>query len=117
LKIVAKADLFKICNSIVASGREYARKNNTPCPLMYAYHGTEYLGAGHGLSGILQVLLGFPEYLRENPDVERDVKNSVDFFLQIQKPNGNFPCAMDENHHEPRQESKDLIHWCHGAVG
>ena len=82
---------------------------------MFAYHGTEYLGSGHGLAGILQVLLCFPEYLKENPEAERDVKNSVDFFLQIQKTNGNIPCAMDEDHQNVREESKDLVHWCHGG--
>lgn len=28
-----------------------------PSPLMYEWHGTQYLGAAHGLAGILTVLL------------------------------------------------------------
>lgn len=85
---------------------------------MYAYHGTEYLGAGHGLAGILQILLSFPEYLSANPDVEKDVKNTVDFYFTIQKSNGNFPIAMDpDTHKAPRNECKDLLHWCHGGGG
>jgi len=83
---------------------------------MFAYHGTEYLGTGHGLAGILQVLLGFPEFLKENPEAERDIKDSVDFLLQIQKSNKNFPIEMDKNHKEIRVEEKDLVHWCHGGT-
>ena len=114
-KIIQKTDLFEICDSIVESGRLYAKKFNTPSPLMFAYHGIEYLGSGHGLAGILQVLLCFPEYLKENPEAERDVKNSVDFFLQIQNHNKNFPIEMDQNHTDIKVESKDLVHWCHGG--
>lgn len=64
------------------------------------------------------MLLSFPGYLRENPESDKYVKQSVDFLLSIQKSNGNFPSAMDElNHSMPRQDNKDLVHWCHGAGG
>uniref|UniRef100_A0A1I7WEY1 PAP2_C domain-containing protein n=1 Tax=Heterorhabditis bacteriophora TaxID=37862 RepID=A0A1I7WEY1_HETBA len=35
----------------------YASKYHSPCPLFYEYHGTEYIGAAHGLAGILQMAL------------------------------------------------------------
>ena len=73
--------------------------------------------ANWNFAGILQTLLNFPEFLKENPHTELDVKRSVDFFFEIQKMNYNFPCAMDENHQMARSETKDLIHWCHGASG
>lgn len=34
----------EICSSMLASGREYSQKNNSGLPLMYQYHGSEYLG-------------------------------------------------------------------------
>lgn len=49
--------MHEIARTIVASGKTYARVHNSPCPLMYAYYGTEYLGAAHGLCSILQVLI------------------------------------------------------------
>ena len=76
-----------------------------------------FKGAAHGLAGILQILISFPEYLQANPEAERDIKLSVDFYYTIQKSNGNFPSAMDEDHQLPRNENKDLVHWCHGAGG
>ena len=38
--------------------------------------------------------------------------------LSIKKSTGNFPSSINqENPSVPRNESKDLIHWCHGAGG
>jgi len=58
-------------------------------------------------------LLGFRDYLQDHPDVERDVKNSVDYILHTQKPDGNFPIVL----HDHLEEKKELVHWCHGAGG
>ncbi|MFH4980327.1 hypothetical protein AB6A40_007036 [Gnathostoma spinigerum] len=53
-------DLLKqVIDKILESGREYSLRNGSPCPLMYQWHGKEYLGAAHGLMGILQMLLRF----------------------------------------------------------
>ena len=68
----------------------------------------------------------------------------MDFILQLQSPEGNFPCAMDElgelhislliepdlvliSHMrlipliragpQKRPPSEELVHWCHGAPG
>lgn len=29
---------------MIKSGREYAKSHNSPCPLMYSYYKTQYLG-------------------------------------------------------------------------
>ena len=64
---------------------------------MYAYHGTEYLGAGHGLAGILQMLLSVPGYLQHRSEsAAQSVRASVDWLVSLQTPGGNFPCATDE---------------------
>jgi len=84
---------------------------------MYSYYNVEYLGAAHGLSGILQMLLSFPAYLQSDPIAEQDVKSSVDYLLSLQSPTGNFPCAMDELGSRARPEADELVHWCHGAAG
>ena len=63
---------------------------------MYSYYETEYLGAGHGLCAILQMLLMVPGFSGAHPEAEEDIKASVEFLLTLQTPLGNVPCAMDE---------------------
>lgn len=56
-EILSDIRLKAIINKVLESGRTYARRHRSPSPLMYQYYGTEYLGAAHGLMGILQMLL------------------------------------------------------------
>lgn len=116
-EVIPPAQMFALCDTVVRSGRAYSEHVKSPCPLMYQYHGTEYLGAAHGLSGILQALLSVPGYFNHNPSAEKDVKASVDYFLSLQNDEGNFPCATDETGARERPPEKSLIHWCHGAPG
>ncbi|CAG7723925.1 unnamed protein product [Allacma fusca] len=115
---VPKEDLREIWSTIVQSGRRYARHKSSPCPLMFSYYDTEYLGAAHGLCAILQILLSFPLFLKDDVDAERDIQQTCDFYLSLQSREGNFPCAMDEiSERNRRSESNELVHWCHGAPG
>lgn len=41
------------------------------------------------------------------------VKTCIDNFLQMQSPDGNFPCVLED---AGKLEHK-LVHWCHGAPG
>lgn len=43
-----------------------AKAGRFKCPLMYQWHGSFYLGAAHGMTGILYLLLQVKEYLTEN---------------------------------------------------
>lgn len=80
--------IIELCESIVQSGRQYSKAKRCSFPLMYAYHSTEYLGAAHGLSGIMHMLLESP-WFSTNPtyaipipkDYEADIKNTIDAFL------------------------------------
>ena len=78
-------------------------------------------GAAHGLSGILQMLLHFPDFLQADPSVEQEVHDAVDYMLAIMQPNGNVAPAMDEvagvRGARQRPDSQELVHWCHGAPG
>ncbi|XP_037933586.1 lanC-like protein 3 homolog [Teleopsis dalmanni] len=117
-KRITDDDIVAICQLIILSGREYAKHTGSPLPLMYQYHGTEYLGAAHGLCAILQVLLDSP-WFRTDPisapsaDL-RDIKRSIDFFLSLQDQEGNFPVALEDL---KTGREKRLVHWCHGAPG
>ncbi|EDW82080.1 uncharacterized protein Dwil_GK25614 [Drosophila willistoni] len=117
-KKITDDDLVSICQLIVTSGREYSKMNNSPLPLMYQYHGTEYLGAAHGLCAILHMLLDSPWFRTvpiSAPAAElRDIKRSIDYFLELQDSEGNFPVALEDLR---SGRDKRLVHWCHGAPG
>ena len=76
-----------------------------------------HLGAAHGLSSILQMLLCFPDILNTDPSFEEDVHRSVDFVLSLMQSNGNIPPGMDEVGKSRRPASEELVHWCHGGPG
>lgn len=105
--------LIEICQIMVASGREYSKLRDGPCPLMYSYYGVEYFGAAHGLCTILLSLISIPNFMKSDAEIEEDIKATVDYLLSLQDDEGNFPAASDET----KQTSHILVHWCHGAPG
>ncbi|KAJ2948575.1 hypothetical protein O0L34_g7828 [Tuta absoluta] len=107
------SDLYKICDMIVANGKEYAQKRRSLCPLMYHYYNTEYLGAAHGISFILQILMSVPGYLEYNKAADVDIKSTAHFIASLQTDEGNWPCCMEEI----GLSDHKLVHWCHGAPG
>lgn len=100
-------------DAIIESGQHYAQRHQSQSPLMYSYYRTEYLGAGHGLSSILQILLSFPEHFANRKDVEVLIRQAVDYVISCEMPNGNYPPVPGE----VRDQANDLVHWCHGAPG
>ncbi|KAL0820628.1 hypothetical protein ABMA28_006465 [Loxostege sticticalis] len=111
--VFTNEEMYKICDVMVACGREYSIKHKSPCPLMYHYYNTEYLGAAHGISFILQILLSVPGYLDFNKSAAKDIKATVDFIASLQTDEGNWPCCMEE----VGLSDHKLVHWCHGAPG
>ncbi|CAG9795894.1 unnamed protein product [Diatraea saccharalis] len=111
--IFSNEELFKICDVMVASGRDYSTKHNSPCPLMYHYYNTEYLGAAHGVSFILQMVLSVPGYLEYNKTAAAAIKATIDYLVTLQTDEGNWPCCMEE----VGLSDHKLVHWCHGASG
>nr|XP_060626133.1 lanC-like protein 3 isoform X2 [Anolis sagrei ordinatus] len=110
LEILTPAQIKSICQAILESGKQYALRKRKPVPLMYSYYGTEYLGAAHGLSSILQMLLSYYEYL---PSADQElVWQSVDFLMD-QEQNCNWPPELGGM----IERENELVHWCHGAPG
>ena len=70
-------------------------------------------GAGHGIASILLMLLNFPICYSGKPDVEDLIKQSVDYILQFEDQNGNYPPVPGEE----RDDWNELVHWCHGGPG
>ncbi|XP_028292319.1 lanC-like protein 3 [Gouania willdenowi] len=109
-EILSRDQIKSICQAIIDSGKQYAKRKRKPFPLMYSYYGTEYLGAAHGLSSVLQMLLSYQDVLSE---AEKDlVWQSVDFLMN-QEQNCNWPPELGAI----IERENELVHWCHGAPG
>lgn len=59
---------------------------------MYQWRQVTYLGAAHGLCGILYVLLDVPE-IRADKEAIEDILRSIDCFMAIRLPSGNYQPA------------------------
>ncbi|XP_041984867.1 lanC-like protein 3 [Aricia agestis] len=112
-QVFTNEELYQICDVIVLSGKEFSRRNRSPCPLMYHYYNTQYLGAAHGVSFILQMLLSVPGYLDYNKSAAQDIQATTDFLASLQTSEGNWPCCLEEI----TMSDHKLVHWCHGAPG
>lgn len=106
-EIVSKSEISRLASIIIKSGRDYSNYHKKKIPLMYQYHGREYLGAAHGISAILFALLKTD---LNSKDLQ-DVKSSIDIILSLQNDFGNFPSKFN------KPEDSHLVHWCHGAPG
>ncbi|ONK74122.1 uncharacterized protein A4U43_C03F3000 [Asparagus officinalis] len=99
--------LNPIINAVLAGGRA-GSSVNSDCPLMYRWHGTRYMGAAHGLAGVLHVLLQFR--LERKEDAE-DVKEAIRYLIRSRfGQSGNYPLSEGNR--------RDwLVQWSHGAGG
>uniref|UniRef100_A0AAG5CZZ5 LanC-like protein 3 homolog n=1 Tax=Anopheles atroparvus TaxID=41427 RepID=A0AAG5CZZ5_ANOAO len=105
-----------ICRALLKRGRRYATAKRTEPPLMYEYHGKEYLGAAHGVCAILHALLESPwfgvdesgQYCLSLTKLA-DIRQSLDYLLSLQTNDGDFPTRPDSG--------RMLAHWCHGCAG
>ncbi|KAI0794818.1 hypothetical protein C8Q75DRAFT_747552 [Abortiporus biennis] len=116
-----------LVNDIVERGKlgsqQYARelqdeneRRRVP-PLMWSWHGKRYLGAAHGVAGILQILICTPpEIIAPHWDL---VANTARWLVDIQLPDGNWPTKAVRNMFNAQDENEDtqLVQWCHGAPG
>lgn len=114
MQSIEMAEWAPVCQQMLDNGRLHVRHQQLDIPLMYQYHGIEYLGAAHGLSGILQVMLMDPGWLSTaNKSDEQDVWRAVDWLVGQQDDDGGFPTALDS----AARGDRKLLHWCHGPGG
>jgi len=99
----------KVVEAVLKSGQAMARSTKSRSPLMYAWHDKVYIGAAHGLAGILAMLLQAKQCLTP-AELKELVKPAVDYLLHMQMEGGNFPSSKGN-------EKDRLVHWCHGAPG
>eukprot|EP00899_Mesostigma_viride_P015413 jgi/Mesvir1/23873/Mv10668-RA.1 len=105
--------LQRVLRAIVLSGLKGG--NPASCPLMYSWHGKEYLGAAHGLMGILFTLLHFPSAFGDRVlqnggwTVGELIRSSIDYLCSLMTRRGGMPAKVGS--------SDELVHWCHGSTG
>jgi lantibiotic modifying enzyme len=99
-----------VIECIIEDGKRTAvnHQANSYTPLLWIWLDYPYVGASHGFSGILTMLLQFPKQCQEYMNL---IKNTTDYILfKCRQVNGNWPSILSET-------SNDFIQFCHGAPG
>ena len=108
----------EIVEVTILTGIQYSQSHKLSIPLMWECYGDQYLGAAHGISAILHMILESPLFaagqnLQQLNRTQKLVKDSIDAFLRMQTADGNFPAVLDD----AQKSEHKLVHWCHGAPG
>ncbi|KAG7095075.1 hypothetical protein E1B28_005864 [Marasmius oreades] len=127
-KLVSDSSLSIVIQSIIQRGRVgaelYASETSSVrgpsgCvpPLMWSWHGKRYLGAAHGVVGILHTLLLCPIGLIERYLPE--IIQTAEWLISLQDGEGNWPTKAPSRSigQHRNEDSNDLVQWCHGAPG
>ncbi|KAM9839878.1 lanC-like protein 2 [Aulostomus maculatus] len=103
--------ITKVVTAIVESGKNLSaeQKKTERCPLLYEWHKKQYVGAAHGLAGILYMLMQ-PGAKMQPDSLSELVRPTIDYVRHKKFRSGNFPSSLSN-------ESDRLVHWCHGAPG
>jgi lantibiotic modifying enzyme len=93
---------------------------NEPMPLIWQWHEKHYLGAAHGVVGILHTLLQLSQ--QDLDLVEKNVSTTKVNVLQLIKDTinsvmKNFSFESGNLQSSVSSEKDRLVHWCHGAPG
>ena len=113
-----RAVVVNTVRTIIENGVATARKYQTNLPLLWEWHGSLYLGAAHGVVGILCTLVNFVDELSlvdeqigggiKSMDL---IRQTIDVLDNDQTfPSGNLRSSIG-------REKDKLVHWCHGAPG
>lgn len=109
-----------LANEIVQQGIRGAAQNMNQVvdglPLLWEWHDTKYLGAAHGVVGILHTLLCLEEselkVLDDKYNIHRAIQESIYKLQNFCWLSGNLDSSINASHRVDR-----LVHWCHGATG
>lgn len=89
-------------------------------PLLWKWHGKHYLGAAHGVVGILHILMHlqsqeWDQVCLELPQIRSKIKDTIASLVTLCHISGNLTSSLSK---QPVTEMNDrLVQWCHGAPG
>lgn len=117
--------VLSVIESILQEGQAKSKKYNGIMTLMWEWHGKVYLGAAHGIAGILHILLHYVEEINVLTSLHQKKDQSthkVDYLEMIE----NTICELNEKMcfastgnlaSSYENKSDKLVHWCHGGTG
>ncbi|CAF0896441.1 unnamed protein product [Adineta steineri] len=111
--IIDKQLVIDVFETIIKSGEKYAKESGSKSPLMYQWHDKEYMGAAHGVSGIIYLLLKVTQhelFSELRLYVNSHLIPTVEFLKTKRLPSGNYLSSSNS-------QSDKLVQWCHGAPG
>lgn len=110
-----------------AASPEGTTAKKTVGRLRYLFMGKEYIGAGHGLAGVLFVLLHFPGLCQEE-EYKSAIEGSLEYLLATftdnfperapkQLPEESASFQLPKRMKAAMVRSGQLYQWCHGSPG
>ncbi|KPI91458.1 LanC-like protein 2 [Papilio xuthus] len=108
--IIPSKQIEKVIANILRSGRSFSAQMKSESPLLWQWHDKIYLGAAHGVAGILYLLLQGRSYVNHQ-DMRSLVKPTLDWLARQKYASGNFPSSLGSS------SGDRLVQWCHGAPG
>jgi len=107
--VVSQSLKIQLGTKILRRGSQCAERLGCNLPLMWTWHGKQYLGAAHGVAGIIFMILQIPE-LAKDPEWHSAIVGTLDGLVSLQTEKGNWPGKNGE-------KFDHLVHFCHGAPG
>jgi hypothetical protein len=112
-KILARTLIGQIWNE----GIRFSKQLKRPLPLMWEWHSSLYLGAAHGVTGILHALLDFPvELLQVDENALARVDQTLEQLDQYCFDSGNLVSSIPKSGNF-RDKQDRLVQFCHGSPG
>ena len=113
--------VLELAETIVEQGIAMAKHySQYGLPLLWHWRDKFFLGAAHGVVGILQTLLSLNpkelQQLDQSYSLLSLVRQTIDRLnTKFLHPSGNLESSIPEPNNYPATDR--LVHWCHGAVG
>jgi len=106
-----KEAISRVFDQIVQRGLQFKHKPNG-APLIWEWHGKMYLGAAHGITGILYELMRVP-WRCSDAGTKKLLQDALAYCIGLRLASGNFPSSDST---DPDYDPNDkLVQWCHGA--
>ena len=106
---IEDALIRSVIEAIFTCGKIEVEAGGFTCPLMYQWHHSYYLGAAHGISGIIYLLLQAYKYLTES-ELNTLIRPTIDYLSSTSFSGGNYPSSLGST-------TDKYVQWCHGAPG
>ncbi|CAJ1410888.1 unnamed protein product [Effrenium voratum] len=107
-----KRTISDLARLMLARGVENARHNfrgsHAP-PVMWEWYRERYMGAAHGVVGIIFMLLHVPELLEDAQCLDT-IRQTLQWLATARAAPGNWPAVLGDRRAE-------CVHFCHGAPG